>query len=62
MQENTNTTKGKRELTPLEREIRNKAIRDWAAYGLTVTSIKSILSEAPHASTISRVIDKTDNE
>lgn len=61
MQTNANTPKGKRELTPLERETRNRAICEWATYGLTITSISAILNGL-HPSTISRIIDKTDSE
>ena len=61
METKATTTRGKRELTPLEREIRNRAIRDWSTYGLTITSISSILNGL-HPSTISRIIDKTDSE
>ena len=61
MKTNATTALGKRELTPLEREIRNRAIREWATYGLTTTSISAILNGL-HPSTISRILDKTDSE
>jgi transposase len=60
MQDNTNKKRGTSELTPLERELRNKIIRQWSQYGITISSISHIFKM--HASTVSRIVDSTDSE
>jgi hypothetical protein len=54
METNANITKGKRKLTQLERELRNSAIKGWAEFGITISSIAAIF-QMDH-STVSRIV------
>ena len=55
MKENANTLQGKRKLTPLERELRNSAIKSWSGYGIAISSIAAIF--AMDQSTVSRIVN-----
>lgn len=60
MEKNANNNLVKKELTPLERRLRNSVVRDLSDFGINNDSIANILNM--HKSTVSRILSKGDSE